>query len=46
MDADVPSAIAVVRCIMARCRLLGLDDPGVFGFEATKPQTVVVQPVA
>src|SRR5450631_3055470 len=25
MDGDVLSAIAVVRCIIARCRLLGLD---------------------
>jgi hypothetical protein len=46
MDGDVPSAIAVVRCIMSRCRLLGLDGPRLLGFEATKPRTVVVPPVA
>ena len=44
MDGDVPSAILAVRVIMARCRLLGLDGPRFFGFEATKPRTVVVPP--
>src|SRR5450631_213550 len=28
MDGDVPSGMAVLRCIMSRCRLLGLDGPG------------------
>src|SRR5450631_3759825 len=27
MDGDVPSANAAVRCIMSRCRLLGLEGP-------------------
>jgi len=46
MEGDVPSVHEAARCIMARCRLLGLDGPSVLGFEATKPRTVVVQPVA
>src|SRR5664280_423572 len=28
MEGDVPSAIAVVRCIMSLCRLRGLHGPG------------------
>lgn len=44
MDGDVPSAIAVVRCIMARCRLLGLDGPRLLGIEDSRPQTLVVPP--
>jgi len=45
MDGDVPSAIAVLRCIMARCRLLGLDGPGLLRAEVPRPRTLVVPPV-
>ena len=45
MNGDVPSAIAAARFIMARCRLLGLDGPSVFGVEAAMPRTLVVPPV-
>src|ERR1035437_1655622 len=38
MDGDVPSAIAVVRVVMARCRLLGLDGPGLLAVEGTRPR--------
>jgi len=44
MDGDVPSAIAVVRCIMARCRLLGLEGPGLLRVEQPRPMTLVVPP--
>ena len=44
MDGDVPSAIAVVRCIMARCHLLGLDGPGLLGVDP-RPRTLLVLPV-
>ena len=44
MDGDVPSAIAVVRCIMARCRLLGLDATGLLAVEDVRPRTLVVPP--
>jgi len=44
MDGDVPSAIAVVRVIMARCRLLGLDGPGLLN-EDPRPRTLVVPTV-
>jgi hypothetical protein len=44
MDGDVPSAIAVVRCIMARCRLLGLDGPSLLRVENLKLRTLVVSP--
>jgi hypothetical protein len=44
MDGDVASVREAARCIMARCRLLGLDGPRFLGFEATKPRTVVVPP--
>ena len=44
MDGDVPSAIAAVRCIMARCRLLGLDGPGLLRVEDVRPRTLVVPP--
>jgi|ERR1019366_2231240 hypothetical protein len=44
MDGDVPSAIAVVRVIMARCRLLGLEDPSVPRVEDPRPRTLVVPP--
>jgi hypothetical protein len=46
MDGDVPSAIAVVRVIMARCRLLGLDGPGLLRGEELSPRTLVVPPGA
>jgi hypothetical protein len=45
MDGDVPSAMAVVRCIMSRCRLLGLDGPGLLRAEVPRPRTLVVPPV-
>ena len=44
MDGDVPSAIAVVRCIMARCRLLGLDGTGLLAIGDPRPKTLVVPP--
>jgi hypothetical protein len=46
MEGDVPSAIAVVRCIMARCRLLGLDGPSLLRSEDSIPRTLVVPPVS
>ena len=46
MDGDVPSAIAAIRCIMARCRLLGLDGPGLLGVVDPRPRTLVVPPGA
>ena len=45
IDGDVPSAIAVVRCIMARCRLLGLEGPGLLRGGDSRPRTLVVPPV-
>jgi len=45
MDGDVPSAIAVVRVIMARCRLLGLEGPSMYRGEDPRPRTLVVPPV-
>ena len=45
MDGDVPSAIAVVRCIAARCRLLGLDGPSLLSVEDPRPHTLVVPPL-
>jgi hypothetical protein len=45
MDGDVPSAMAVVRCIMSRCRLLGLDGPHMLDVESPRPRTLVVPPV-
>ena len=44
MDGDVPSAIAVVRCIMSRCRLLGLEGPSMLRVEEPRPRTLVVPP--
>ena len=46
MEGDVPSAFAVVRCIMARCRLLGLDGPSMLEAGDSRPRTLVVPPVA
>jgi hypothetical protein len=45
MDGDVPSAIAIVRCIMSRCRLLGLDEPGLLRGGDPRPRTLVAPPV-
>jgi hypothetical protein len=45
MDGDVPSARAVLRVIMSRCRLLGLDGPGLLRVEDPGPRTLVVPPV-
>ena len=45
MEGDVPSAFAVVRCILARCRLLGLDGPGLLRAEESRPRTLVISPV-
>jgi hypothetical protein len=44
MDGDVPSAIAVLRVIMSRCRLLGLDGPGLLRGGDPRPRTLVVPP--
>ena len=44
MDGDVPSAVAILRCIMARCRLLGLDGPGLLRGGVPRPRTLVVPP--
>ena len=46
MEGDVPSAIAAVRCIMSRCRLLGLEGPGMLEAGDSRPRTLVVPPVA
>jgi hypothetical protein len=45
MDGDVPSAMAILRVIMARCRLLGLDGPGLLRGGDPGPRTLVVPPV-
>jgi hypothetical protein len=45
MEGDVPSAIAVVRVIMARCRLPGLDGPGLPEVAEAKPRTLVAPPL-
>jgi hypothetical protein len=45
MDGDVQSAIAVVRCILARCRLLSLDGPGLLEAGDSRPRTLVVPPM-
>ena len=37
--------LAVVRCIMSRCRLLGLEGPSILRVEESKPRTLVVPPV-
>ena len=42
MDGDVPSAIAAVRCILARCHLLGLQGSDSQGIDSSKPRTLVV----
>jgi hypothetical protein len=44
MDGDVPSAMAILRVIMARCRLLGLDGPGLLRGGDPGPRTLVVPP--
>jgi hypothetical protein len=44
MEGDVPSAFAILRVIMARCRLLGLDGPGLLRVEEPTPRTLVVPP--
>ena len=41
MDGDVPSAVAVVRCIMSWCRLLGLEGPGRLRVGDPRPRTLV-----
>ena len=45
MDGDVPSAAAILRCIMARCRLLGLEGRGLLRAEEPRLRTLVVPPV-
>jgi hypothetical protein len=42
---DVHAASLVTRIIMARCRLLGLEGPGVMGVDGMKPMALVVPPV-
>jgi hypothetical protein len=44
MDGDVPSVMAVVRCIMSRCRLLGLEGPSILRAGDPRPRTLVVPP--
>ena len=44
MDGDLPSAIAVVRCIMSRCRLLGLEGPSMLRVGDPRPRTIVIPP--
>lgn len=43
-EGNAPSAIAVVRVIMARCRLLGLDGASLLRGEDSKPRTLVIPP--
>ena len=45
MEGDVQSAIAVMRCIMARCRLLGLEGSDLLQAADPRPRTLVVPPV-
>jgi hypothetical protein len=45
MDGDVPSAIAAIRCIVSRCRLLGLEGSDLT-VEDSRPRTLVVPPVS
>jgi len=45
MEGDVPSAIAAIRCIMSRCRLLGLEGSDL-SVEDSRPRTLVVPPVS
>lgn len=44
MDGDVPSAIAVVRCVVPRFRLLGLDAPDLLRAGDARPRTLVAPP--
>lgn len=44
MEGDVPSAIAVVRCVMSRCRLLGLEGPSMLRARDARPRTLVIPP--
>jgi hypothetical protein len=44
MDGDVPSVMAIVRCIMSRCRLLGLEGPSLLRAGDPRPRTLVVPP--
>ena len=46
MDGDVPSAIALVRVIMSRCRLLGLGGPSLPKVKEAKCRTLVAPPPA
>ncbi len=45
MAGDVPSGMLAIRVIMARCRLLGLDGPGLRSVQDPRLRTVVVPPV-
>lgn len=45
MAGDVHAASMVTRIIITRCRLLGLEVPGVQRVDALKPKTVVVPKV-
>ena len=45
MEGDVPSAIAAIRCIMSRCRLLGLEGSDLLQAADPTPRTLVVPPV-
>ena len=44
MEGDVPSAAVVIRVVMARCRLLGLEGPGMPAIADPRSRTVVVPP--
>src|SRR5664280_1379508 len=41
MDGDVPSAVAILRVIMSRCRLLSLYGPGLPRAVESRPRTLV-----
>jgi hypothetical protein len=43
---DVHAATVASRVIMTRCRLLGLEGPGLLSVDTAKPRTVVVRPVS
>jgi hypothetical protein len=45
MDGDVSSAMVILRVIMSRCRLLGLDGPFLPRGGDPGPRTLVVPPV-
>lgn len=46
MEGDVHAATVASRVIMTRCRLLGLEGPGLLSVDTAKPRTVVVRLVS